>query len=364
MGKAAKYLSIVAVCVILGGCSRTECKTSMNRSGQIEKVASQYPALKIPVIDGQFKLVYSPDPKNPKGWFINDHCLYLDDEGRIHFVGIENQFASTKEFTDKYDINEFLAEEPEQPFMETMSRIFHFHAYDRDKINTHYRLGHAVADNIWGPWAKKDAIFGEKGGTDFYGSNFIVKHEDKYYMLLDSEITMAVSKDLYNWQKFNPPRHPGANVAGWRDPCVIKLEDGTYLQYFAGESDEPQKYGEVVNLSVSKDMVNWKMIEPCYSTRVSEVDFGLFESPFVYKKDGLYYLFVCFAHQRYYQTFVVVSDNPYHFRQEDVITTLFTHAAELIEIEGVTYMSSCGIEDPQIMNFTGLWIAKLKWIQP
>ncbi|MCH7559726.1 MAG: hypothetical protein IIB56_20055, partial [Planctomycetes bacterium] len=59
-----------------------------------------------------------------------------------------------------------------------------------------------------------------------------------------------------------------------------------------------------------------------------------------------------------------VADNPFHLRPEDVITTLFTHAGELIEIEGVTYISSCGIEDPQIMNFTGLWIAKLKWMEP
>jgi len=364
MGKGIKYFSIVVVCIVLGGCSGNKCETSTKHSGQIERVASRYSGLKIPVIDGQFKLVYLPDPNNPKGWFINDHCLYLDDEGKIHFFGIANQFASTKEFTSKYDINEFLSEEPEQPFMEMISKILHFYAYERDKINTHYRLGHAVADNIWGPWEKKDAILGGKGGHTFYGSNFVVKHKQIYYMLLDSEITMAVSNDLYNWKKFKPPRHPGANVAGWRDPCVIKLEDGTYLQYFAGESDEPQKYGEVVNLSVSKDMVNWKLLEPCYSTRVSEVDFGLFESPFVYKKDGLYYLFVCFAHQRYYQTFVVVSDNPYHFRPQDVITTLFTHAPELIEIEGVTYMSSCGIEDPQIMNFTGLWIAKIKWMKP
>jgi hypothetical protein len=332
--------------------------------GQIEEVASRFPDLKIPVIDGEFELVYSPDPENPKGWFINDHCLIQDEKGRIHFIGIENQFALTKEYSSKYDITEFLEENPDRTFMETLSDILHSHAYDRDKINTHYRLGHAVADNIWGPWEKKEAIFGKEGGSDFYGSNFIMKHEDKYFMLLDSDTTMAVSANLYNWKKFIPPKHPGANLPGWRDPCIIKLEDGTYLQYFTGESREPEKYGEVINLSASMDMVNWKMIEPAYSTRVSEMDFGIFESPFVYKKDDLYYMFVCFAHQRYYQTFVVVSDEPYHFKDENIVTTLFTHAPEIIEIEGETYISSCGIEDPQLMNFTGLWIARLSWLKP
>jgi hypothetical protein len=364
MGRIFKYISITVSYTVLIAANEIFCQTHNTPSGQIGKVVRRFPELKVPVIDGEFKLVYSPDPNNPKGWFINDHCLYLDDESKIHFFGIENQFALTKEFTGKYDIDEFLNDDPDRPFMETLSEILHFHAYDREGINTHYRLGHAVADNIWGPWEKKEAIFGEKGGRSFYGSNFIAKYQETYYMLLDSEMTMAKSKDLYNWVQFHPPRHPGANIAGWRDPCVIKLEDGTYLQYFAGESNKPEKYGEVINLSISKDMVNWKMIEPCYSNRVSEVDFGLFESPFVYKKEGLYYLFVCFAHQRYYQTFVVVSDNPYHFEPGDVITTLFAHAGELIEIQGVTYMSSCGIEDPQLMNFTGLWIARLKWMKP
>ncbi|MHC4759151.1 MAG: hypothetical protein ACYTE8_10885, partial [Planctomycetota bacterium] len=107
MGKAIKYLSVVAACLVFGGCSGIESKSSIYSSGQIEKVSSRYPGLKIPVVDGEFKLVYAPDPKNPKGWFINDHCLYLDGEGKIHFVGIENKFASTQEFTSKYDINEF-----------------------------------------------------------------------------------------------------------------------------------------------------------------------------------------------------------------------------------------------------------------
>lgn len=190
----------VKIFLLFGAFTLGFCQISDYSSGQIGKVAARLLNLKIPAIDGEFKLVYSPDPENSKGWFINDHCLIQDEE--------------------------------------------------------------------------------------------------------------------------------------------------------------------VINLSVSTDMVNWNMIEPCYSTRLSEVDFGIFESPFVYKKDDLYYLFVCFAHQRYYQTFVVVSDDPYHFIEENIITTLFTHAPEIIEVEGQTYISSCGIEDPQLMNFTGLWIAKLSWLNP
>ncbi|NOX52956.1 MAG: hypothetical protein GXP27_00660 [Planctomycetes bacterium] len=61
---------------------------------------------------------------------------------------------------------------------------------------------------------------------------------------------------------------------------------------------------------------------------------------------------------------MIVSDTPYKFLPENTVTTLFTHAPELIEIDGQTYISSCGFEDPQILNRSGLWIAKLRWLAP
>jgi hypothetical protein len=36
----------------------------------------------------------------------------------------------------------------------------------------------------------------------------------------------------------------------------------------------------------------------------------------------------------------------------------------LIELDGTVYMSSCGIEDPQALNYYGLWICQLKWLRP
>ncbi|NQT19865.1 MAG: hypothetical protein HQ592_09170, partial [Planctomycetes bacterium] len=79
---------------------------------------------------------------------------------------------------------------------------------------------------------------------------------------------------------------------------------------------------------------------------------------------GLYYLFVGFSHRHYYETFVVVSADPRRFLPEHKITTLFTHAPEFIEIDGVTYMSSCGIEDPQVLNRSGLWMSRIRWLAP
>ena len=118
--------------------------------------------------------------------------------------------------------------------------------------------------------------------------------------------------------------------------------------------------------SRSRDLSTWRNEHPCYLEELADAPswFGIFESQFVHRKEDLYYLFVCLAHRHYYETFVVVSDDPYRFLPENKITTLFTHAHELIEIDGETYMSSCGIEDPQILNRSGLWICKLGWLAP
>lgn len=66
-------------------------------AGNIRIIKEKYPDVQFPVIDGDFPLVYEPDPEKPNTWFVNDHCLIQDDQGRIHYFGIENPYPSTKE---------------------------------------------------------------------------------------------------------------------------------------------------------------------------------------------------------------------------------------------------------------------------
>jgi hypothetical protein len=56
-----------------------------------------FPEMRVPVVDGDFKLVYEPEPARPNSWMVNDHCLIRDMDGNVHFFGIENPYPSTRQ---------------------------------------------------------------------------------------------------------------------------------------------------------------------------------------------------------------------------------------------------------------------------
>jgi len=334
----------------------------------ISEAAKAFAGVKVPVIDDEYKLVYEPYPESPNTWFVNDHTLIRDRDGRVHYFGIENPFPSTEEALKV--VGDCL-KEGDRPFIKTCHVLIHEHLYHR---GTHYRVGHAVADDIWGPWERlAPALDGKATGYD-YGSPFVFFRDDCYWMFVpesppDDTIAtgLFVSRDLDAWEKVTDATGWGdKNVfgpSGHRDPCIITLDDGTFLQYFAA-ADSLGRH--TVNVASSKDLKHWKAEEPCYMQELpgAPETFGIFESPFVLKREGLYYLFIGFSHRHYYESLVGVSDNPYCFKREHIITTVFSHAPELIEIDGNTYISSCGIEDPQCLNRSGLWIARLEWLTP
>ena len=357
-GKYRQFIIVIITCLFfpLPSYAQTEY------TGNIDKIKETYPGVRIPVIDGDFPLVYEPDPENPNTWFVNDHCLIQDEEGRIHYFGIENPYPETRDAWKwvKNEIND-----GDRPFVRTLWQLMHRHLYtgwSKGEIVTHYRVGHAVADNIWGPWERCEAALEGKKEKKSFGSPFVAEHNNQYWMLLPSETGLAVSDDLMQWKVIEADTKWNDLGAGHRDPCVIKLTDGTFLQYYAGSDPEGR---QVVNTARSKDLSKWERIDPCFVRDIPEAKWsGVLESPYVLKKNGLYYLFVGFAHRHYNETFAVVSDNPFHFEMDNIITTIFSHAPEFIEIDGDTYMSSCGIEDPQYLNHSGLWISQIRWLAP
>jgi beta-fructofuranosidase len=177
------------------------------------------------------------------------------------------------------------------------------------------------------------------------------------------------SSDLNNWKAVDDATEWGDRhvfgPTGHRDPCILRGDDGGFLQYFAAADAEGR---HTIGLATSADLRHWSPEAPCYVDAnlppYAPSSFGIFESPFVMRHGGLYYLFIGFSHRHYYETFVVVSADPRRFLPEHKITTLFTHAPEFIEIDGVTYMSSCGIEDPQCLNRSGLWMSRIRWLAP
>ena len=326
---------------------------------------SAHPQLKIPIIDGGITLVYQPDPAHPNTWMLNDHSLIQDKNGRIHLFAIENPYPTRTQALQ-------LLPELTQPCDEPIIRTIHRWYAALYPIETHYRIGHAIADNIYGPWTRLPAALGDGAEKYHYGSPFVIEHQQRYWMFLpegpldDLSVSgIYVSDDLESWCPVagaTPWWDTGVFGAGHRDPCIIRLQDGTFLQYFSAQDRQERV---AVLLASSSDLICWRRHDPCYIEQIDTAPlFGLFESNFVHKKDDLYYLFVCFAHRHYYETFVVVSGDPYNFSEQNKITTLFTHAPELIEINGQTYMTSCGIEDPQELNRSGLWLSKLNWLTP
>lgn len=325
----------------------------------IEHALQRFPGLRIPVVDGDFTLVYEPYPESPNTWMVNDHCLIRGEDGRIHYFGIENPFPTTSVALAHLAPE---LEPSDKPFLSTMHALIHGGLY---RMPTHFRVGHAVADDILGPWTRLPAAHDGREEQRGFGAPFVVRHDGLYWMFVSTTGSgIFTSPDLEHWEPVEDATRwwdPEALSPTHRDPCILQLPDGLFLQYFAGRDPEGR---HTVRLATSEDLKTWHRQEPCY---VEEFDnaptsFGLFESPFVKQVDGLYYLFVGFSHRHYYETFVAVSDDPYRFLPEHKITTVFSHAAELIDIDGRTYISSCGIEDPQCLNRSGLWMAGLKWM--
>lgn len=299
--------------------------------------------LEIPYIIGAFQPIINPKPAGDRNkWFTNDHNFIVDKAGELHWFGIAN------------------------PFPPKGKELYRYHPY----------LGHFSTSTAmdsaapFGKWKRHPWPIDESEGTEYVGAPAVIWHEasSSYVMVVETmlkntrRLEICWSTDLINWERSRTPILPRNLWISSRDPQIIARPDGSYWVIVVSHNIEGKKRSQIVRFE-TKDFINFS--DPIEILGIDDNNFAtLLESPFIVERNNLWYLFFTYAHKKYAETIVVVSDDPAHFDyHKNTVTTLFGHAAEIFTYNGIEYISTCGPEDATFLNRHYCEIAPLHWMK-
>ena len=283
--------------------------------------------MKKPRISGEWRVLLSPEKH---GNYVNDHCIVKGSDEKWHLYGITSFEGSPR--CERYFVHG-IGESLDNEFVEVGRSI------DRGTL-------------AWSPC--------------------VVNKDENYYMFYGpSPTSLAVSFDMYEWFGTNVYLKDEPLMGAHRDHFVLKLAEDQYLMYVSGVY---HKRG-AVSCFFSHDLLTWQFESFALTSGENaplKPAWGAFESPFVIKKDGLYYLFITYTDSvndsTYNDTFVFCSDDPKHFGEYNgdaggakPITVLQAHAPEVIEDHGKFYITTCGWNNKPIPNKGAVSIAPLEW---
>ena len=282
--------------------------------------------MKKPRIVGDWKILFKPE-KN--GNYVNDHTVVIGTDGKFHLYGITS--FEGKPAQERYFVHG-VGESLDEPFEEVGRSI------DRGTL-------------AWAPC--------------------VINKGEIYYMFHGpSPTSLAVSFDMYEWFGTNVFLKDEPLMGAHRDHFVLKVSEDEYLMYVVGVH---QKRGAVSCFS-SKDLITWQFEKFALTSGENaplKPAWGAFESPFVVKKDGLYYLFITYtdcSKETYNNTFVFCSEDPKSFGEYNgdadgakPISILQAHAPEIIENDGIFYITTCGWNSRPNPNKGSVSIARLGW---
>ncbi|MFE9581897.1 glycosyl hydrolase family 32 [Nocardia sp. NPDC006044] len=259
---------------------------------------------------GAFVRIYDPGAGEAEPWYINDHTIVRDADGRWHLFGITHP-------------------EPANPFEEI-------------------EFAHATADELLGPWTKQPPaleVDPEYGETHLWAPH-VVAAQGRYYMFYAgggtdrtaAQINLATSTDMFTWEReaSGPLFRDGYDA---RDPMVARVGDQWVMYYCA--TSEPTGGNHVVAYRTSPDLVHWGDRRIAYTDPTVGTEAGNTESPFVVQQDGRWYLFIG-PRPDYLGTDVFGSDSPFCFQISDTAGHVAAHAAELVRDDVSWWITSAG----------------------
>ena len=291
--------------------------------------------IEIPTITGEWQHIFNPNDTRSEiapGWYTNDHCFAKGPDRKWHAYGI-------------------IGHKPINPWTGE-NKFFHISAdnFTQEKWTDHdyaLKAKEGAERVLWAPH-----VYEENGTWHmFYNIGNRQAHAPNYASW--GQLCRADSKDMSNWDRhalnpmFSDPGHA-------RDAFILKEGDLYYFYYTRTFNEVDLR--SCVAVRTSPDLKHWSGPKIVH-TQAFEVDWGGdAESPYVIKRNGLCYLFICRAMTEYNQTHVYWSDKPDEFPIGNFVCELPTHASELIEVsEDEWYISNTGWDKK------GLFIAKMEW---
>ncbi|MGK5084895.1 DUF2961 domain-containing protein [Bdellovibrionota bacterium FG-1] len=265
--------------------------------------------------------------------YVNDHSLVQGKDGRWHLYGIYHQEPFDPEH--EFDFVHAASTQPTENLSADLSTM---------KLS------------VEGIVLTKDASIGEH----HLWAPHIIQEGDRYLMAYQSggidndqaQIRLATSSDLTHWARVgSEPLFTDICVA--RDPMIKKWGDLWTLYYTRCDDIHSRRSG--VAYRTSLDLIHWS--EPKMALVLSETpemfNSGYTESPFVFEKDGWYYLSVTSYPIEWNATMVYRSRSPFSF-PASLFSRLEAHAAEwLSDPDGGLWMTSAGTGQG------GVWMAKV-----
>jgi sucrose-6-phosphate hydrolase SacC (GH32 family) len=294
-----------------------------------------------------FRLVYDITPR-----YVNDHCLLQDRKDCFHLFHIVGPIGK-----GCYD--------------------------DGSEIS----FGHATSKDLLEWHAESDFLSIDPNSTyesDHIFAPYVCKKNDRYFLFYSGSnvkartesMCVAYSDDLYNWTKhphnpvFQPSRywaehHPFSGIWGCcRDPHVLFHPDYGYILYYVTWMKGTKGKLAALGAARSENLISWQDIGPVMiRERATEYATSSMESPCVIGRNDQFYLF--YKHRD--GTRLAVSDDPLNFTDKEDVWFSIAHAAEIFEVNGQWYISSCSRELLDVRHkrtdrTKGLFLACLEWI--
>lgn len=263
------------------------------------------------VAAGKFMKVYDPSVGESSPWYYNDHTLIQDRKtGTWHVYAITHA-------------------EPANPLDEKS-------------------FGHATAPSPTGPWTKQPPalVADPAAGESHIWAPHVIYDQGVYYMFYAGgtadhtayRMSLATSTDLVNWTR-SPANPLFTDGFDGRDPMVLKV-GAQWVMYYTANST-PSGGNHIVAYRTSDDLLHWSERKTVFQHPATGTFGGPTESPFVVQRGTDWYLFVC-CDGGYESTKVYKSKDPLNFTIDQLVGTISSHAAEVVQDGTDWYVTGAG----------------------